>query len=71
MAATGLETTTTKFVTITRLFSQTGQLGRTRLNFRKNETSDIAPVSSKEVIDIQSSTECEFTLKRLRDMIRI
>ena len=33
-------------------------------------TSDIAPVLSKEFIDIQATTECRFTLKRVRDMIR-
>ena len=32
--------------------------------------SDIAPVSSKEFLDIQATIECEFTLKRIRDMIR-
>ena len=34
------------------------------------ETSDFAPVSSKEFLDIQEATECGFTLKRVRDMIR-
>ena len=33
-------------------------------------TSDIAPDSSKESIDIQATIECGFTLKRVRDMIR-
>ena len=33
-------------------------------------TSHIAPVSSKEFLDIQAATECEFTLKRVRDIIR-
>ena len=28
------------------------------------------PVSSKEFLDIQATIECEFTLKRVRDMIR-
>ena len=32
--------------------------------------SDIAPVSSKEFLDIQATIECRFTLKRVRDMIR-
>ena len=32
-------------------------------------TSDIAPVSSKEFLDIQANVESEFTLKRVRDMI--
>ena len=31
-------------------------------------TSDIAPVSSKEFLDIQATVECRFTLKRVRDM---
>ena len=34
------------------------------------ETSDFAPVSSKEFLDIQATIECGFTLKRVRDMIR-
>ena len=34
------------------------------------KTSDIAPVSSKEFLDIQATIECGFTLKRVRDMIR-
>ena len=33
------------------------------------ETSDIAPVSSKEFLDIQASIECGLTLKLVRDMI--
>ena len=33
-------------------------------------TSDYAPASSKEFLDIQATIECEFTLKRVRDMIR-
>ena len=33
------------------------------------ETSDITLVLSKEFLDIQVSIECEFTPKRLRDMI--
>ena len=32
-------------------------------------TSDIAPVSSKEFLDIQAIIESRFTLKRVRDMI--
>ena len=32
--------------------------------------SDIAPVSSKEFLDIQATIECGFTMKRVRDMIR-
>ena len=35
------------------------------------QTSDFAPASSKEFLDIQATIECGFTLKRLRDMIRI
>ena len=32
--------------------------------------SDFAPASSKEFLDIQATIECEFTLKRVRDMIK-
>ena len=32
--------------------------------------SDFAPASSKEFLDIQATIECEFTLKRVRDMTR-
>ena len=32
--------------------------------------SDIAPVSSKEFLDIQATIECGFTMKRVRHMIR-
>ena len=31
----------------------------------------MAPVSSKEFLDIQAIMECGFTLKRVRDMIKI
>ena len=31
---------------------------------------DFPPVSSKEFLHIQATTECGFTLKRVRDMIR-
>ena len=31
---------------------------------------DIAPVSSKEFLDIHGTIECRFTLKRVRDKIR-
>ena len=34
------------------------------------KTSDFAPVSSKEFLDIKATIECGFTLKRVRDMIR-
>ena len=34
------------------------------------ESSDIAPVSSKEFLDYQATIECGFTLKRVRDMIK-
>ena len=34
------------------------------------QTSDIAPVSSKEFLDIQPTIECSFSLKRVRDIIR-
>ena len=30
----------------------------------------MAPVSSKEFLDIQTNIECGFTLKRVRDMIK-
>ena len=30
------------------------------------ETSDIAPVSSKEFLNIKATIKCRFTLKRLR-----
>ena len=32
-------------------------------------TSDIAPILSKEFLDIQATTEYRFTLKRVRDVI--
>ena len=32
--------------------------------------SDFAPASSKEFLDIQATTKCGFTLKRVRDMIK-
>ena len=32
-------------------------------------TSDIATVSSKEILDIQATIECRFTLKCVRDII--
>ena len=34
------------------------------------QISDFAPASSKEFLDIQVTIECEFALKRVRDMIR-
>ena len=34
-----------------------------------SETSDIAPVSSNEVLNIQATIEWRFTLKHIRDMI--
>ena len=34
------------------------------------ETSDIAPVSSEEFLDIQTTIKCGFTLKCVHDMIR-
>ena len=33
-------------------------------------TSDFAPASSKEFLDIQATIECGFALKRVRDMTR-
>ena len=35
-----------------------------------NYTSDIAPVSSKEFLDIQANIDCGFTLKGVLDIIR-
>ena len=32
--------------------------------------SDITPVSSKELLESQATTECRFTLKRVCDLIR-
>ena len=32
------------------------------------KTSDFAPVSSKEFLDIQATIECGFTLKRVGDI---
>ena len=34
------------------------------------QTSDFSPVSSKEFLDIQVTTECRFTLKHVCDMTR-
>ena len=34
------------------------------------KTSDIAPGSSKEFLDIQATMECGFTLKHVRDIIK-
>ena len=34
------------------------------------ETSDFAPASSKEFLDIQATAECGFTLKRVLDVTR-
>ena len=36
-----------------------------------SQISDIAPVLSKEFLDIQAAIECRFTLTRPRDMIQI
>ena len=33
------------------------------------ETSDVAPVSRKEFLDIQATIECRFSLKLEREMI--
>ena len=44
--------------TNTQPFGQTGQ------------TSDFTPASSKELLDIQATIECGFTLKRVHDMTR-
>ena len=34
------------------------------------KSSDFAPASSKEFLDIQANIECGFTLKRVGDMTR-
>ena len=34
------------------------------------QSSDMAPVLSKECLDIQVNIECEFSLKCVRDMIK-
>ena len=39
-------------------------------NLYPHSTLYVAPVSSKEFLDIQAHKECGFTLKRVRDMIR-
>ena len=41
-----------------------------RVPLQSLKTSDFAPVSSKEFLDIQATIEPGFTLKRVRDMIR-
>ena len=33
-------------------------------------TSDFTPALSREFLDIQATIECEYTLKRVRDMTR-
>ena len=42
----------------------------TATGFELDSPSDFAPASSKEFLDIQATTECGFTLKRVRDMIK-
>ena len=42
----------------------------TATGFEPTTTSDFAPASSKEFLDIQATIECGFTLKRVRDMIK-
>ena len=42
----------------------------TRIPVAVTQTSDFAPVLSKEFLDIQATIECGFALKRVRDMIR-
>ena len=39
-------------------------------SLQREVTSDIAPVSSKELFDIQATVECKFTPKRVIDKIR-
>ena len=36
----------------------------------QDKTSDFAPVSRQEFLDIQATIECRFTLNRVRDMTR-
>ena len=43
---------------------------RTHNHVVRKQTSDIAPVLSKEFLDTQATIECGFTLKRVHDMIR-
>ena len=43
---------------------------RTHNHLVRKQTSDIEPVSSKEFLDTQATTECGFTQKRVCDMIR-
>ena len=31
----------------------------------------MAPVSSKEFLDVQATIECRFTMKRMRDIVQI
>ena len=45
-----------------RLPSKSNPLAATQI-------SEAVPVSSKEFLDIQATTECGFTLKLVRDMI--
>ena len=46
------------------------ELGCCGLESRRCQlTSDIAPILSKEFIDVQAAIECRFTLKRVGDMI--
>ena len=42
----------------------------TRIPVAVTQTSDFAPVLSKEFLDIQATTKCVFTLKHMCDMIR-
>ena len=41
-----------------------------RVPLQSIKTSDMAPVSRKEFLDIQAKIECGFTLNCLRDMIK-
>ena len=41
-----------------------------QVRLSREETSDFAPASSKEFLDIQATIECGFTVKRVRDMTR-
>ena len=47
-----------------------GQFGQMFECSFKNLTSDFAPASSKEFLDIQATIECGFTLELVRDMTR-
>ena len=45
-------------------------ISKRTLNHLTKLSSDMAPASSKEFLDIQATVECGFTLKLVRDMIK-